>query len=1537
MSRSSPLTVRVTTIREIIDMLETEVEQRVIQLEEQLKQVKDALERNRLLTEVASRIRASLNIEEILNTTVTEIRKLLECDRVLVYRFEPDWNGIIVAESVLPGWTNVLGKKIEDTCFRSGGAREYQQGKKNAINDIYHAGLTECHVKLLSNFEVKANLVVPILIQEKIEESDFFSISNSPSRLWGLLIAHQCSGPRHWHKSELELLDQLAVQIAIGLQQGELFQQVQTELKLRQQAQEKNREQEKLLNLFYESTLLGISILDQGGYFVKVNPAFCQILGYKKEELEGKLFTRILSTESQNYIGELYCQFIQNPTPNEGEWIWKRSDGELIDIFLTVNPIVQENGNCYLVITVTNVTEQKQAERALEETTKQLSTVIETVGEGITLSDENGKFLIFNSQMQELTGYSLSEVNRCEDFFALIYPETDAYQQAKAGQEKLEKLQKIRHIETNIRSKEGQKKTVLLSYSLINSDEKNLYLTTYYNITKRKQNEEILKWQENLLRSLTNTAPLAFLVVDENTKKILFINHYFYELWHLERLEDLLKKSKINSDQLWEKCLNLVNLEEWVTDNYKRTINPHILEYEIPLIDGRTFRRFMGKIFDNNRYLGHLYAFEDISDRKQMEQLLHQQQQELRALLDNNPDLIIRFDHDLRYLYCNSAVQKYTGLLPEQFLGKTPEEMGTPEVLKTLWHSAVERVISTGEEEIIEYQFPSLKGMIWMQSRIVPEFNADGEIESFLGIARDIDSRKQAEIAWQESEALNRRILDSFPDMFFRIKADGTYVDIKITQTDELIASKDELIGQKINKLLPPEIAKLALDNIAQALATQSLQIFEYPLEIKGKMNYYEARLVVIGNDEVLALVRNISERKQAELTLKQLNEELERRVQQRTKELQFQKDALDQAAIVVITDPQGIITYANDKFCEASQYSRSEIIGKTHKIVNSGYHSLSFFQELWSTISLGKVWQGEVKNKSKDGSYYWVDSTIVPFLDATGKPFQYLAIRFDITKRKEAERELQASEAKYQRLVVNVPGVIYQFLLHPDGSNEFPYMSETSREILEIAPEEIYANPNILWQFVHPYDLASVIEKTQFCSQTLQPFIQEWRMMIPSGKVKWIQAIARPEKLDNGDILYDGVLIDISERKHAEIALQQQVEQERLMTAISQHIRESLELEQILNTTVAEVQKFLKTDRVLVYRIWPDGTGSAIAEAVEPDWPKILNMTFPEEIFPQENYARYIQGRIYTISDSFSDPVLPCLAEFIQQFHVIAKLVVPIIQEDTLWGLLIAHQCSHPRKWQTGEIELMKQLANQLAIAIRQSTLYQQLQMELRDRRHAEEKIKASLKEKELLLKEIHHRVKNNLYVVSSLLEIQAASIGDPHISKFFEESQNRIYSMALIHEKLYRSHNLAIINFSDYLEDLVSNVFASYNVNTAQIHLELNIEEIFLNIETATPCGLIVNELVSNTMKHAFPNDKGGIVSVECYQEKNNELIHLIIRDNGIGFPDNLDFRKTDSMGFQVVCTLIEQLEGTIELEGSQGTTFHLKFSELNYRKRI
>jgi PAS domain S-box-containing protein len=199
-----------------------------------------------------------------------------------------------------------------------------------------------------------------------------------------------------------------------------------------------------------------------------------------------------------------------------------------------------------------------------------------------------------------------------------------------------------------------------------------------------------------------------------------------------------------------------------------------------------------------------------------------------------------------------------------------------------------------------------------------------------------------------------------------------------------------------------------------------------------------------------------------------------------------------------------------------------------------------------------------------------------------------------------------------------------------------------------------------------------------------------------------------------------------IAQRQQTGNILRQQTERERLVSQIAHHIRKSLNLEEVLVTTVAEVKQFLQADRVLIYRLWEDGTGSAITETVSPDYPCILGQIFPAEVFPREYHHAYTQGKTTAITNVESD-VNSCLAGFLKQFGVKAKLVVPILQEvrevretdnseslhpsPHLWGLLIAHQCSNVRQWQSWEVELMKQLATQVAIAIQQSELYEQLQ----------------------------------------------------------------------------------------------------------------------------------------------------------------------------------------------------------------------------------
>lgn len=215
--------------------------------------------------------------------------------------------------------------------------------------------------------------------------------------------------------------------------------------------------------------------------------------------------------------------------------------------------------------------------------------------------------------------------------------------------------------------------------------------------------------------------------------------------------------------------------------------------------------------------------------------------------------------------------------------------------------------------------------------------------------------------------------------------------------------------------------------------------------------------------------------------------------------------------------------------------------------------------------------------------------------------------------------------------------------------------------------------------------------------------------------------------------------------------------------------------------------------------------------------------------------------------------------------------------------------------------------------------------------RKKAELKLQKSLEEKEMLLKEIHHRVKNNLMVISSLLNLQSQYIKDKEALGIFRESQSRAKSMALIHERLYRSTDLKRIDFGDYIRTLAMDLSRTYGTDPGLIKMNINVENLMLDINTAIPLGLIVNELLSNTMKHAFPNNMEGEINLD-FRRIGNEYV-LIVLDDGVGFPEDLDFKNTDSLGLQLVNSLTGQIGGEVELDTNKGTKFSIRFKEKKY----
>lgn len=232
-------------------------------------------------------------------------------------------------------------------------------------------------------------------------------------------------------------------------------------------------------------------------------------------------------------------------------------------------------------------------------------------------------------------------------------------------------------------------------------------------------------------------------------------------------------------------------------------------------------------------------------------------------------------------------------------------------------------------------------------------------------------------------------------------------------------------------------------------------------------------------------------------------------------------------------------------------------------------------------------------------------------------------------------------------------------------------------------------------------------------------------------------------------------------------------------------------------------------------------------------------------------------------------------------------------------------------------------------AIPIQDHQIIHTAWRDITDRKKAEEEIQRSLEEKEILLKEIHHRVKNNLQVVWGLIDLQIQTLKDPDMINTLRDSQNRIRTMSLIHETLYKSRDLSHIEISQYLQSLVNTLFSTYSVSPEKISVHFTLDNILLDVESAIPCGLIVNELMSNTFKHAFPGDRNGEIHIGFSLK--GTTYTLSFGDTGVGIPPGVDYTNTESLGLKLVNVLAtDQLDGTIQLVRDNGTTFIISFPQ-------
>lgn len=534
---------------------------------------------------------------------------------------------------------------------------------------------------------------------------------------------------------------------------------------------------------------------------------------------------------------------------------------------------------------------------------------------------------------------------------------------------------------------------------------------------------------------------------------------------------------------------------------------------------------------------------------------------------------------------------------------------------------------------------------------------------------------------------------------------------------------------------------------------------------------------------------------------------------------------------------------------------------------------------------------KGYVKNypmrmKKKDGSEIWILENVMLVKYPKSKKEFIEGTLIDITETKRIQQALQEREENYKSLVEHTPDGI---LIH-DEKGETLYANPASLKMIGLPSLEKTKQKN-LFHYVLPEYHGKIKDRKKLVGAGQEiPFL-EIKLRRPDGKIVEVE-------IKTNRITYLGK--PVVEVVMHDISLQRQLEREQIRLQVEEETNRELKREIELHIrTRQRLNSNQKYTRLLL-----DSSIDMICACDQNGKITELNQA------GQNTFG-------YSITEVLSDDLSRLYAEK-DQYNAIRK----IITEDEIFLGEVVHRKKNGEtfpayisasvlKNERGEIIGMMSISRDITRI-----------------KETEEQLKKSVHEKEILLKEIHHRVKNNMQVISSILKLQSAYVKDKKTIELLDECRNRIASMAFIHATLYMTKDFTNINFADYVTNIASNLQQSYRVPDKKTLLKLDVPKVFLHIDDAIPCGLIINELLSNSFKYAFAKTKKGTVGISVKVKKEN--IILAIWDNGAGFPQKVDYKNTESLGLQLVMSLTEQLAGKIKLESrpDEGTKFIIAF---------
>jgi len=569
----------------------------------------------------------------------------------------------------------------------------------------------------------------------------------------------------------------------------------------------------------------------------------------------------------------------------------------------------------------------------------------------------------------------------------------------------------------------------------------------------------------------------------------------------------------------------------------------------------------------------------------------------------------------------------------------------------------------------------------------------------------------------------------------------------------------------------------------------------------------------------------------------------------------------------IAILDEQGKVEFANKTLLQRNQIEEKDFIGKDWQSVTSDDSTLKKdIDRIRKTVlKEGAAWVGEVEDKRKDGRPVWRQVMIFPIMDESGQIIRLVYCSDDITERKQAGEALKQSQRLNDSIMVSTRSLVYIFdLVH----KKITYANTDVARVLGYSQDDIFSmGASFLDKMIHPDDLTTIfgyLDRWQTVSDS-DILSSEWRLRDKNGRYHWFYSRDTVYKRSN-----HGDVVEI-------MGVAQDITEKKLA---EQALRAS---EARLKTTVESLPfEFFALDEngyyILQNAICKKHGGDVIGKR-------------PGDVAPNDK-LRHLWNennrKAYSGETVEGDVSYKVKGKTVYMHNIIS----PVLDGDRVCGIVGVN-------------------------------------IDITQRVMAAQQIQKDLAEKEALLKEIFHRVKNNLNVISSLLSLQSRKIKTKKQAlEAFGETRDRIYAMALVHEKLYHSRDFTHIDMKPYIENMVHDLLQVYGERDS-IHLNMNIRNIYLDINTAIPCGLILNELVTNTFKHAFPGDKKGKLGIR-FMKSRNKTYQLIVEDNGIGIQDDMNVESSDSFGLQLISMLVKQIDGDMVIQKAKGTRFEIVFPE-------